>query len=287
MGRAAIACLCLLLAGCQTANDVARGSREALETWLVPDPEPWAVWRQRDDDSTRRIDHGAWSALLRARMTRDGDGVNRLTYDKFSEADREKPDGYLRHLTVAPIAELSGREQLAYWINLYNALVVRLVLTRYPVGSVRDIDLSSQVLASGPWSRKLIKVRGRPLSLDDIEHRILRPLWRDARVHYLLNKGAVGSPNLRPKALTGENIDIMLEGAAREFVNSPRAVRLDGGGLVVSKLFAWYADDFGGGERAVLAHLRRYAVADVAAELSRARSIARYEFDWSLNEPRL
>ncbi|MCP5368556.1 MAG: DUF547 domain-containing protein [Hyphomicrobiales bacterium] len=289
LGAAALLVLAagLAPAGCQTANQVARDPGQALEAWLVPDPEPWAVWRARDDGSGLTVDHDDWSALLRAHMTRDHDGVNRLDYDAFTAADRDRLDAYLRRLTATPVEKLSGKEQLAYWINLYNALVVRLVLSRYPVASVRDIDLSAGVLTSGPWERKLVEVRGRPLSLNDIEHRILRPLWRDPRVHYLLNKGAVGSPNLRPEALTAGNIDIMLEGAAREFVNSPRGVRMSDDGLVVSRLFAWYADDFGGAERRVLDHLRRYAVADVAADLSRVRQIAGYQFDWSLNEPHL
>ena len=96
--------------------------------------------------------------------------------------------------------------------------------------------------------------QGAEVSLNDIEHRILRPIWKDARIHYAVNCAAVGCPNLRRTAFTGDNAESLLELAARDYVNNPRGARFDdGGGLVVSSLYSWYREDFGGSVAGVLA----------------------------------
>jgi Protein of unknown function, DUF547 len=87
------------------------------------------------------------------------------------------------------------------------------------VASIRDIAISPGLFSVGPWGRKLIEVEGEPLSLDDIEHRILRPIWRDPRLHYAVNCAALGCPNLRSSAFTAANADILLETAASDYVN--------------------------------------------------------------------
>ena len=104
----------------------------------------------------------------------------------------------------------SRDEQLAYWINLYNALTVKVILDHYPVKSILDIDISPGWFSIGPWGKKLVAVEGVEISLDDIEHRILRPIWRDPRIHYALNCAAVGCPNLLREAFTGATAEVLL-----------------------------------------------------------------------------
>ena len=258
-----------------------------LEALFAPKAELWERWEAHDPEATGRIDHGPWRRLLAAYVSRDAAGVNRVAYGRVTPADREALGDYIAGLAALPIGAYSRAEQLAYCINLYNALTVRLVLDHPGVGSIHDIDLSPGLLASGPWGKKLVRIEGAEVSLNDIEHRILRPIWKDARIHYAVNCAAVGCPNLRRTAFTGENAEALLELAARDYVNNPRGARFDGqGGLVVSSLYSWYREDFGGGEAGVLAHLRRYAEPQLARRLEGVDTIARDRYDWTLNRAR-
>lgn len=198
-------------------------------------------------------------------------------------ADRSALDGYLKRLSTVPVNQLARPEQLAFWINLYNARTVALVLDRYPVNSIRDIKF--KLFALGPWSERLLEVAGRKLSLNDIEHGIIRPLWRDPRIHYALNCAALGCPDLRKSAYSGADIEAALEEAARDYVNDPRGMRFDDRGrLTVSKIYLWYEEDFGRSVDGVLAHLRRYADPGLAARLHGRERVDDYAYDWSLND---
>ena len=95
-------------------------------------------------------------------------------------------NAYVENLSRMPINDFNRAEQKAFWINLYNALTVKVVLAAYPVKSIRDIAISPGLFARGPWGKKLIEIDGETVSLNDIEHRILRPIWRDPRLHYAL-----------------------------------------------------------------------------------------------------
>ena len=160
---------------------------------------------------------------------------------------------------------------------------MHLVATRYPVASIRDIDISPGLFSRGPWDKKLVTVEGEALSLNDIEHRILRPIWRDPRIHYAVNCASLGCPNLQRRAFTGANGDALLDRAAHDYVNSPRGVHFDGRRLIVSSLYVWYGEDFGGSDTAVIGHLRRYAAPALAATLAAATSIGDDSYDWALN----
>jgi hypothetical protein len=168
-------------------------------------------------------------------------------------------------------------------VNLYNALTVRVVLDHYPVASIRDIDISPGLFADGPWRKPLITVQGEDVSLDDIEHRILRPIWRDPRIHYAVNCASIGCPDLQAEAFTAANTERLLEKAARDYINHPRGVRVDRSGVTLSSIYNWFASDFelDGG---VLGHVRRYASADLRARLEGVETIDGYAYDWSLND---
>jgi hypothetical protein len=131
---------------------------------------------------------------------------------------------------------------------------------------------------------KLVAVRGERLSLDDIEHRILRPLWRDPRIHYVVNCASLGCPDVPPVPLTGVNAENLLEAAARAYINHPRGAAVRDGRLEVSNIYRWYRADFGGSEASVIAHLRRYAAPALADQLQGISAIDRYRYDWALND---
>ena len=252
----------------------------------APEAELWPRWAAHDPASNRVLDHTAWNRFLAAYVAGDQEGVNRVAYGRVSARDRAILESYIQGLQAVPVSRLNRAEQLAFWINLYNAATVRVILDRYPVESIRDIRISPGLFSVGPWGRKLVTVEGEELSLDDIEHRILRPIWRDPRIHYAVNCAAVGCPNLATTAYTGAQVDDMLTAAARAYINSPRGARLEPEGLVVSSIYDWYEEDFGGSGAGVLDHLREYAAPTLARRLEGVRRIAGYRYDWSLNDAR-
>ena len=202
----------------------------------------------------------------------------------MTTADCEALGRDLARLARTPISTYSRAEQFAFWVDLYNELTVELVLDHYPVVSIRDIAISPGLFSSGPWGKKLIAIGGEGLSLDDVEHRILRPIWRDPRIHYAVNCAALGCPNLQPEAFTAANTVALLDKAARDYVNHPRGVSAAGGRLAVSSIYVWYEADFGGTDRGVIEHLRRYARPPSAAALAGIHHIAEDRYDWRLND---
>lgn len=258
----------------------------SIEALFAPKAELWQRWTAHDPSATATIDHMAWSAFLARYVTTDAAGVNRVAYARVTAADRAELRRYIERLSHVPISRYRRPEQLAYWINLYNALTVQVVLDHYPVASIRDIDISPGLFADGPWGADLVTVEGQALSLNDIEHRILRPIWRDPRIHYAVNCASVGCPNLARRAYTAGTLDTMLDAAARGYVNSPRGVRIGEDGLIVSSLYVWFEDDFGGSEAAVIDHLRRYADAPLRTALRGRTEIDGHAYDWSLNDAR-
>ena len=247
----------------------------------APKAELWPLWEAHDAASETRVSHDAWSDFL-AKYLAEKDGVALLRYAEVSAADKKLLRDYLAALSAVQPAKLNRDEQLAFWINLYNALTVQTILENYPVSSIRKI--SSGFLPTGPWDDKLTKVAGESLSLNDIEHRILRPIWQDARLHYAVNCASIGCPNLAAVAYTADNAESLLDGGAKDYVNHPRGARVENGALYVSSIYEWFAEDFGGDDATIIAHLRQYANADLRAQLQGVERIADDDYDWSLNE---
>jgi hypothetical protein len=255
----------------------------ACALFSAPRSVLWERWAGHDETSSATIDHEAWSRFLSSYVEEFPDGINRVRYADVASADRDALDGYIDILTAVPISKYNRAEQRAYWINLYNALTVKIVLDHYPVASIRDIDISPGLFSIGPWDKKLITVEGEDLSLNDIEHRVLRPIWKDPRIHYAVNCASIGCPNLMPLAFTSENSEILLEKGARDYINHPRGVEIVDGEPVASKIYDWFRPDFGDSDQAVLSHLRRFAEPALSKELKTFDRIGGYRYDWALN----
>jgi hypothetical protein len=249
-----------------------------------PKSELWPRWTAFDATSKAVIDHMPWQRWLGRNVVRGEDGVTRIAYGKIGAASRKALGAYLAQLSATPIDTFARAGQMAFWINLYNAATVKLVLDHYPFPGMLRLGISPGLFSIGPWGRKLIRIQGEELSLDDIEHRILRPIWRDPRIHYAVNCAAVGCPNLRREAFTGARVDAQLDDAAGDYINNWRGVAFEDGALMVSSLYKWYAEDFGGDEKSILAHLRRYARGDLARRLRTVEEIGFYRYDWDLND---
>ncbi len=230
-----------------------------FEALFAPDAEPWSKWEKHAPGSIARIDHSDWDLVLKPYIRLGPDGVNRFAYSRLSAEDATQLHRYIDRLAAISISQFSQHEQLAYWINLYNALTTQAVAAHYPVASIREINLGGGGFGDGPWEKKLVAVVGGELSLNDIEHRILRPIWRDPRIHYAVNCASIGCPNLRRSAYEGDTVNRGLESAARNYVKNPRGVSIQAGDLVVSSLYVWFRPDFGDSDGTLIAHLRRYA----------------------------
>ena len=244
-------------------------------------------WQSRDDSSTASVDHSAWQAILDGYLrTGHPSGVNRFDYAAL-KANAEDAAGladYLAALQAIDPRTHSGPQQLAYWINFYNALTVHVVLADYPIESIRDIG-NSWVLP-GPWKDVNAKVAGQELTLDNIEHDILRPIWGDNRIHYAVNCASYGCPNLLPQAFTAANAEQLFEQGAKDHINHPRGASFtDDGDLQVSSIYDWFQEDFGDSEEGVLMHLMQYADEGLAERLQSFDGDMTFEYDWKLNAP--
>ncbi len=238
-------------------------------------------------EASVRLDHAVWGSLLKGYVKPGGDGVARVGYAAFKASGRPELAEYLAMLQAADPSTLGRQGQIAFWTNLYNAKTIDIVLAHFPIRSIKDIDLGGSLLSAftgGPWSAKVVRVAGIDLSLDDIEHEILRPVFRDPRIHYALNCASIGCPDLQVKPFEPDTLEASLERAARAYINHPRGVSVATNGLTVSSIYEWFQDDFGGSERGVLNHLRANADATLATALSGVSSIAGYAYDWSLND---
>ena len=170
------------------------GPRESVEGGPA---HPRGVWFAHDPASIANIDHGAWDAIVSKYLKVDprGDGVNRFDYAAVSGEDRQRLKDYLGTLGKTDIAAYNRDEQIAFWMNLYNAAIADLVLDNAPVGSIRDIP-GPGIGVFGPWRRPVATIYGRAVSFDDIEHRILRVAFNDMGIpiHYGVNCASEGWP---------------------------------------------------------------------------------------------
>jgi hypothetical protein len=235
-------------------------------------------------DAVPRPDHSVFDRLLAKYVTPYG-----VRYASWNEsaADREALVGYLQHLQSLPVSEIrkleGGREEaLAYWINLYNAATLQLVLGGYPVDSIKDLGN----LIRTPWKRKVVKVEGLALSLDEIENDIIRPRFGDPRIHFALNCAAIGCPPLLDAAYLPDRLDAQLERQTQLFLGDPKRNGVDAeeGKLYLSKIFDWYEEDFVAAAGSVRAYVMPHLPALQEIKPSRELEVVYRDYDWSLNE---
>lgn len=242
--------------------------------------KPWPFWDKAAERSNRVIDHRTWDLLLKKHVViNHPSGINRFRYGDVKKSDRKALKRYIRQLSKIDPRDYCRAEQKAYWVNLYNALLVQRVLEDYPVKKITDVG------HRGPWNEKMVKVAGKKLSLNDIEHRILRPIWKDHKIHFALVDGSLGAPNLQPQAYTARNMRALLRQAAREYINHPRGVELEKGKMRASSLFSDHQSDFAKTRAGLLKLLACYVDDRKALYLLGFQGNIEYHNDWALNAP--
>ncbi len=205
-------------------------------------------------------------------------GINLVAYDKVSDEDEAALETYIETLSNIDISGYSDEAVMAYWFNLYNAKTIDVILDNYPVKSIRKIGFA------GPWGKKLLSVNGKKLSLNNIEHDIVREDYDEPRVHFAFNCASIGCPNLKMSAWEAETLETDLTQAAQDFVASARGVDVDEkGNIRASSIFKWYKKDFGDSEAEVAQYLSQFASGDKKMVLEAATKIKSYDYDWSLN----
>ncbi len=233
--------------------------------------------------SSFRIDNSAYDRFLKKYLVNLPDGITRVKYADVSAKDRRSLDLYIEGLQRTRVTGLSRGEQFAFWINLYNAVTLTVVLDHYPVSSIKDIRISPGLFSSGPWGRKIVAVENVALSLDDIEHEILRKFWREKRIHYAVSCASYGCPNLSITAFTTKNTARLLDAGARAYINHPRGLSIRNNKITASKIYKWYREDFGT-KADLLRHFLKYAKPGLKAKLKNAAEIENYIYSWKLND---
>jgi hypothetical protein len=246
-------------------------------------PEPWEFWLPGDAIVTEVVDHSLWQDFLDQVVIYDDRlAMNLVRYRSVSAVDRTVLENYLLAMEATDPRNYGRSEQMAFWINLYNAVTVKVVLDHPDERSIRA--MGAGFFSRGPWSDKLITVAGEELTLDDIEHRILRPIWKDRRIHFALNCASKGCPELVARAYTAKYLQAMLDASEEAYLGSKRAVMFDvNKELVLSSIFDWYAADFAPDERSLLGYLADHSEGVIAGLLRAYRGPIRYQYDWSLN----
>jgi len=213
---------------------------------------------------------------------------------------RDALDGYLETLAATPLAAVEGapREaQLAFWINAYNACMLRLVVDHYPIetgggffdrirNAVADRPDNSVWQIEDVFSRDHCQVAGAPRSQDEIEHEIIRPLG-EPRIHFAVNCAARSCPPLRTEAYTAAELDAQLDAQVRDFVANPEHVQVEDASppvLRLNKVLDWYGEDFGGAE-GLKAFFEPYLDGERGALVAEPEARVRFfEYDWTLND---
>jgi hypothetical protein len=221
--------------------------------------------------------HQAWSELLGKYVSA---GV--VDYQAF-KSEEGRLNEYLDILDATDPEPLPKAERLAFYINAYNAYTVKLILSHFenggPVKSIRDIG----GIFSGPWDIKLCRIGGKLYTLDNIEHDIIRPAFKEPRVHFAVNCASQSCPPLISEAYVGSKLEDQLQANTIQFINDEEFNRLDGSTLYVSTIFKWFSEDFNDD---IVEFFRQYARGSLQNRLLALGDdikVKYLDYDWTLN----
>ena len=226
---------------------------------------------------TQPISHSTFDELLKKYVDRNGN----VNYAGLL-MEKSKLDSYLKTLEVTPPNEAnwSKNEQLAYWINAYNAFTIQLILKHYPIKSIKDIGTKIQIpFINTPWDVKFITINGKKYDLNNIEHGILRKNYDEPRIHFAIVCASFSCPKLRAEAYTGDKLDMQLTEQAKEFLGDPARNQISKSEVKLSKIFSWFKGDFTK-NGSLIDFLNRYS----SVQISQKARVSHLDYDWSLNE---
>ncbi len=210
--------------------------------------------------------HSSWNSLLKTHVDHKGN----VDYKGFLN-DKKALANYIKELGENPLKENATKnEKLAYYINLYNAATVKLIIDNYPIKSIKKIDK--------PWDKEWIKVGDKTMSLGDIEHKILRKM-QEPRIHFAINCASYSCPMLKNEAFIASKINTQLEQATKDFINDPKRNKISASEVQVSQIFKWFKKDFTT-KGSIVDFINNYT----SVSLSKKTTLKYLDYNWSLNE---
>lgn len=229
----------------------------------------------RGAGSAKPISHDIWNELLKEHVK-----MGKVNYQGFI-ADSNRLNIYLDLLSKnhPNTQNWSEKEQLAYWINAYNAFTIRLIIRNFPLESIKDIA-GSIPFVNSPWDIKFIKIEDEIYDLNNIEHGIIRSQFDEPRIHFALVCASRSCPDLRPEAYTSEKLEEQLDDQTRLFINDTTKNKIEGNQWRVSKIFLWYGSDFKSGAVKTTDFILKYL--DERPKTDHVK-LGYLDYDWSLN----
>jgi hypothetical protein len=213
------------------------------------------------------VDHSVWTELLQKHVSDQGN----VNYKGFKD-DKTTFNAYLNLLSEIPPQDAWTKDQtLAYWMNVYNAFTIKLILDNYPTNSIKDID--------GPWNHRFIKIGDKWYTLNDVEHRIIRKM-DEPRIHFALVCAAVSCPRLYNKAFTAQDLEADLDLLTRGFLSDPTKNELSENSIELSRIFKWYGGDFKTNGKDLIDFLNQYSDVQISSNAKKSYK----DYNWSLND---
>ena len=210
--------------------------------------------------------HDSFDEFLKKYVSKTG----KVNYKEIKQ-NKSELNNYLKTLKDNPVQNSWSRnKKLAYWINAYNAFTIKRIIDNYPLNSIMDLD------GGKTWDVKWIKIGNKTYSLNQIEHDIIRPQFKDARIHFAVNCAAKSCPPLYNRAYNESNINSYLEKRTKQFINDKNYNQISADKAQVSKIFEWYKEDFGD----LRSYINKYSNTNINSNVE----IKFKEYDWSLNE---
>ena len=217
---------------------------------------------------SEKVNHSTWSGLIKMNISPKGV----VNYNAFKK-DISKLNKYLRELSETKITpSWTKNDKIAYWINVYNAFTIKLIVNNYPVKSIKEIEK--------PWDQKFFSIDGKSMSLGEVEHNVLRK-FGDPRIHFAINCASASCPRLIQVPYTANNLDELLERQTIEFINDPFYNTITGYTVNVSKLFDWYKRDFKEHSGSVVNFINKYSKVSIGNQKEKGYK----PYDWTINSP--
>lgn len=223
------------------------------------------------------VDHGMFDRLLKKHVSEKG-----LVDYKGFKRDETELNQYLDVLSKnPPVDKTPKNEQMAYWINAYNAYTIRLILNHYPVKSIKDIGSKIKIpFVTTPWAAKFFTIGGEKMSLDNIEHGTLRKKYNDPRIHFALVCASISCPRLRNEAYTAAQLESQMDDQGRDFLNNPAKNKVARDAAQLSNYFNWYKGDFTDKGQSVEKWVNKYSTTKITGDTR----ISYLDYNWNLNE---
>ncbi len=235
---------------------------------------------------TNQFDHSLFDEILKA-------NVHGGLVDYQNLIGNSRLNEYLEIVSKFDPAKFKDQnEELAFWINVYNAYTLSVVAENYPIESIEDLHSGGKILAyvfsNTVWDKELVVINGKEFSLNDIEHEIIRKKFDEPKIHFALVCAAVSCPPLRNEAYRGHTLNAQLIEQANSFLNDKSKNQFDliNRKAIISKIFDWYEEDFGDGENDVLMCIAQYLPESLSMSILKNLNDWEIEFldyDWSLN----